>query len=293
MEAAIPNRPHCDAHPKRVDQVLPEVGLVQRSQNVSVELVPHGALPHRQLELKIPAVSIMLAFEAGSAWEAVATTKLNKRSFRNRFHFMPAQTEMHVRHEAPPPEFLLLGIDTGFAHRVFEEVFERGGSDPHPIIGEAHARLLSLGTLIRGDLLRRRQLKPLELESLATLVLGEWSDVAALKQPDGVNHKMLVTVEDFIEAHLHQDLSLIELAAAAGLSPSYFLRSFKQATGQTPHRFVMERRVRRAREHLERTDRPLAEIAYECGFASQSHMSDVFRHHLNMSPGRYRRSMRS
>src|SRR5690606_37580469 len=65
-------------------------------------------------------------------------------------------------------------------------------------------------------------------------------------------------------------LSLARLAAVAGLSPSHFSRAFKAATGAAPHRFVLERRVDRARALLDRTGLPLAQIAYEAGFASQS-----------------------
>ncbi|MEM9440696.1 MAG: AraC family transcriptional regulator, partial [Pseudomonadota bacterium] len=249
--------------------------------------------PPDQFELCIPAVSVMVAFGAGSAWEGVGTDKLRERHFRNRFHFMPANTEMRVRHDTAPPEFLLLGINPEFAHQVIVDMSERRNAERDPLVGEAHTRLLALGDLIRRDLIGRRPLTPLELESLATLFLGEWSDETAKTQLGGASQKMIAIVREFVDAHLHQELTLTDLASIAGLSPSYFLRSFKQATGQTPHRFLMESRVRRARERLEQTDHPLADIAYDCGFASQSHMTDVFRSHLKTSPGRYRRSIRS
>ena len=91
MEAVRRDHPSLADGTRRVEEILPEVGLVQHSQNVSVELVPNLAIPVSQFQLSIPAVSIMLAFEAGSAWEALGTDKLQKRSFRNRFHFMPAR----------------------------------------------------------------------------------------------------------------------------------------------------------------------------------------------------------
>ena len=152
---------------------------------------------------------------------------------------------MHVKHDKANPEFLLLGINTDFARQVFEEIFERQNANPEPIVGEAPARLLSLGNILRGDLLKKRKMKALELESLASLILAEWSDDNALSQADSLNRKMVAAVKDFVDAHLDQELSLTDLAAVAELSPSYFLRSFKQATGQTPHRFVMENRVQR------------------------------------------------
>ncbi len=293
MEASKRDRVRLDTVPNRIEKMLPEVGLVQRSQNVSVELVPNLAIPMSQFELNIPATMIMLAFEAGSAWEALGTDRLQKRSFRNRCHFLPAQAEVHIRIDKSAPEFLLLGINTEFARQVFEEISESRSASPEPVIGEAPARLLSLGNILRGDLLKKRELKALELESLASLLLADWPDDVVSTQLDSLSQKMVAMVKDFVEAHLDQDLSLTDLASVAELSPSYFLRTFKQATGQTPHRYVMESRVQRARERLERTDHPLANIAYDCGFSSQSHMTDVFRSYLKMSPGRYRRSIRS
>lgn len=293
MEALKRDRMRLDTVPNRIEKMLPEVGLVQRSQNVSVELVPKLAIPMSQFQLNIPATMIMVAFEAGSAWEALGTDRLQKRSFRNRCHFLPTQAEIHIRIDQSAPEFLLLGINTEFARQVFEEISECRSAIPEPVIGEAPARLLSLGNILRGDLLKKRELKALELESLASLLLAEWSDDGVSTQLDSLSQKMVAMVKDFVEAHLDQDLSLTDLASIAELSPSYFLRTFKQATGQTPHRYVMESRVQRARERLERTDHPLADIAYDCGFASQSHMTDVFRSYVKMSPGRYRRSIRS
>ncbi|MGF1475695.1 MAG: helix-turn-helix domain-containing protein [Geminicoccaceae bacterium] len=93
---------------------------------------------------------------------------------------------------------------------------------------------------------------------------------------------------DFIEANLGEELSLAAIAGEACLSPHHFLRAFKAATGKTPHRYVQERRVDLCRRLLETTDLPLADIAYQCGFASQSHMTTVFGSAVGTTPGRYR-----
>lgn len=99
----------------------------------------------------------------------------------------------------------------------------------------------------------------------------------------------LKRVLDLLEDQLAEDLSLDDLAAAAGLSPVYLVRAFKQATGSTPHRYLVERRVERAKELLEATDLPIAEVALACGFASQSHLATWFGRLVRVSPGAYRR----
>ena len=94
----------------------------------------------------------------------------------------------------------------------------------------------------------------------------------------------------FIEARLDRRLSLPEIAAAAGMGRRDFARRFKAALGQTPHQYVLARRLERARDLLATTDRAIADIAYAVGFASQAHMTDSFRRVLGTTPGRCRRA---
>jgi AraC family transcriptional regulator len=98
-------------------------------------------------------------------------------------------------------------------------------------------------------------------------------------------------VQDYIEAHLDDRLSLTELAGVACLSPYHFSRSFKQATGVGPQRYVMQRRLERAKTLMRRSNQPLAFIAQEAGFVDQSHLTSIFRREMGMTPGRYRAAL--
>jgi len=95
-------------------------------------------------------------------------------------------------------------------------------------------------------------------------------------------------VQDFIEEHLEQHIGLEEIATVAGLSAFHFARCFKQATGLAPYRYVLLRRVERAKELLENTAQTVTEIALACGFATQQHLTEIFRTHTGLPPGRYR-----
>lgn len=97
-------------------------------------------------------------------------------------------------------------------------------------------------------------------------------------------------VIDYIDAHLDQDLTLAELAAVAGFSPSHFKALFRQATGTPVHRFVLERRVERARLHLLEGRLGITEVALETGFAHPSHMARWMRRLLGLSPSQVRAS---
>lgn len=85
-------------------------------------------------------------------------------------------------------------------------------------------------------------------------------------------------------------LSLTVLAREAGLSRYQFLRSFARATGLTPHAYLMQRRIHRARQLIGRGVR-LAEAAASSGFSDQSHMTRLFVRSFGMSPGLYARAM--
>ncbi|HEY2697454.1 MAG TPA: AraC family transcriptional regulator [Pseudonocardiaceae bacterium] len=92
----------------------------------------------------------------------------------------------------------------------------------------------------------------------------------------------------FINDNHHLPLALNDIAAVANLSPFHFLRVFKLATGQTPHRFLNTVRVNRARRYLERGDLSVTEIAHLCGFTTPSRLATAFRQETGVSPSAYR-----
>lgn len=94
--------------------------------------------------------------------------------------------------------------------------------------------------------------------------------------------------EQFIDDRLDGQIGTTEIAEAVGMSTFHFSRAFKNHGGESPYRYVIGRRVDRAREMLEKTTKPIAEITYEAGFSSQAHMTSTFSRVLGVSPGVYR-----
>jgi AraC family transcriptional regulator len=107
----------------------------------------------------------------------------------------------------------------------------------------------------------------------------------------GLSPERLQRVRDYIEAHLDEDLSLIILADIACLSPYHFSRSFKEAAGVGVQRYVIQRRLERAKTLLRRTRESLAFIAQEARFADQSHLTSIFRREIGVTPGRFRAAL--
>ncbi len=108
----------------------------------------------------------------------------------------------------------------------------------------------------------------------------------------GLTQRQLRRAIDFIEANLEYDPTLAELAATVGLSPVYFARQFRIATGLAPHQYLLRSRVDRAKRLLSNGDQPIAAIALECGFCHQEHFTRVFRKHCGTTPAAYRLSIR-
>ncbi|HEY4047233.1 MAG TPA: helix-turn-helix domain-containing protein [Acidobacteriaceae bacterium] len=103
--------------------------------------------------------------------------------------------------------------------------------------------------------------------------------------------RILRRILDRIDAELHTELSLVSLAKESGYSRVHFLRMFRAATGLTPHQYVLERRLSTAQQLLRQSKMLLADIAVRCGFSSQTHMNDVFRKQLGVTPLEYRRNI--
>ncbi len=103
--------------------------------------------------------------------------------------------------------------------------------------------------------------------------------------------RKLRNIQDLIETRLAADLTLQELAAEIGYSRSHFLRMFRATTGMTPHRYVLRRRVERARQLLEQVELSIAEVAFRCGFSSQAHLTLAFRNEFGITPAEYRRHL--
>lgn len=103
-----------------------------------------------------------------------------------------------------------------------------------------------------------------------------------------IGRSVLARVARHVEAHLTGTIEVAELAQVAGLSPAHFARVFASATGETPHRFVMKRRVCRARDMLADGQASIAEVAVRTGFSSQAHLSTAFLKEVGTTPARYR-----
>ena len=134
------------------------------------------------------------------------------------------------------------------------------------------------------DVARRLVLRLVQLNGGG---MPDWSDDASVFE-----RSVLADVVAFLDGRLRVPPSLPELAHLSGLSPSHFSRKFRRSTGLSVERFINRRRIAAAIPRIKAGDEPLALVAEQLGFATQSHFTRVFSGMTGMTPSRFRRQFK-
>ncbi len=130
------------------------------------------------------------------------------------------------------------------------------------------------------------------LNRAVALHLATVYDGVAEAPAAGLPDETAAALIDYVEARLSAKISVEELAAVAGLTPHALLPAFRSRFGRSPLQYVIDQRLGRARHLLAETQRPIAEIAYEVGLSSQSHLTNLFRSRFGVTPAAFRRTVR-
>lgn len=102
------------------------------------------------------------------------------------------------------------------------------------------------------------------------------------------DNRRLLRARDLMDRHYWRSLEIDRLADVALMSPAHFIRSFKEAFGETPHRYLQRRRVERAMYLLRTTDRSVTEICMNVGFSSLGTFSRTFTEIVGETPSSFR-----
>jgi AraC family transcriptional regulator len=188
---------------------------------------------------------------------------------------------------------LFLALDPVFVRGVAEDleldsdrielIEKRRSTDPtlHHIAMALRAGVQSGGALERmyGEALST---------ALAVHLLREYGAAVPgpKKQYGGLPREKLVRAVEYIQDQLHTDLTVSRIAQAVYISPYHFTKLFKQSTGQSPHQYVVEARVRKAKELLTKGKFTISEAAYHVGFVDQSHLTRHFKRVFGLPPKR-------
>ena len=206
----------------------------------------------------------------------------------------PANTPLFVRWEGDE-NCLQIQLPASLLKRVAEETLGKNGDRISliPTFQSRQQQLESISTLLLAEV-QQQQPNGLYLDSLANVMAVQLLrnyGAASAQLPSyegGLPIYQLNQVLDYIDAGLAGEIKLANLAGLLNMSPFHFGRMFKQSMGISPHQYVIQQRLERAKHLLKRSDRTIIDIALECGFNSHSHLSKQFRKVMGMTPKTFR-----
>ena len=188
---------------------------------------------------------------------------------------------------------LFLALDPVFVSRVAERleldsdgielVEQRRSTDP-----TLHHIALALRAGIQSGVALDRMYGETLSTALAVHLLREYGAavLGPKKQYGGLPREKLMRAVEYVQDQLETDLTVSRIAQAVCLSPYHFTRLFKESTGQSPHQYVVETRVRKAKELLTTGKFTISEVAHYVGFADQSHLTRHFKRLFGLPPKR-------
>ncbi len=151
--------------------------------------------------------------------------------------------------------------------------------------------MLLLAELKSGGMMGQLYVESLTQVLVIHLLRNYWTFTQEITSENrSLTRTQLQQAIDYIHTHLDRDLSLVELAGVVNISPTYFARLFKRAMGISPHQYVIQQRVERAKLMLSKTDLAIADIALQVGNSCQSHLTQQFKRLTGMTPKQVRSS---
>jgi AraC-like DNA-binding protein len=188
---------------------------------------------------------------------------------------------------------LVLAFDVAALGRMVEgEIDVANVLTPRPMF--ADPGIMRLGQLFAEECETDQPHSGLYGDNLSMALLLALSRLTAT-EPRSIKHGQLAPwqlrrVTDYLAANLADDIPLQTLSDLVKLSRSYFSRAFKVSTGLAPHQWLLQARISKAKQLLLETDRPLAQVAIDVGFADQAHFTRTFRREAGESPGAWQRA---
>jgi AraC family transcriptional regulator len=234
-----------------------------------------------------------------SRWEDGGRGRVTAMLKPRQFGSIPAHNPSTWRLDGSP-DMLHIYLRRTMVESVAEEMFGMAPDivDLQPILGTVDPMLEQLALSVMGALKHPEDsYNGLYIDQVAVMtaahLLRHYAARPAARAKPNVSGRAepgLWRARDYALAHLGGDLGLDVLAREAGMSQMMFAQRFTALYEETPYKFVVSQRVERARQLLAGSDLPIAEIALQTGFCSQSHLSDVFKRMVGETPNSFRRA---
>lgn len=206
----------------------------------------------------------------------------------------PPHCRIYVQWSNASPDINVIAIEQHMVNRVLAGGGINPGTTIPPVFGASDKVIRQLVQAGQDEIAECGEHGRLFTEGLAlalvTHVYRTYGGAAFPKvKKGGLTPRDTRRVLTYIEEHLHTDIGLSELAAFVGLSAHYFTEAFKKTIGMPPYRYLLHRRVQRAKELLLKDELSSTTIAKKVGFSSRSQFAINFRKIVGTTPARFRR----
>jgi AraC family transcriptional regulator len=194
-------------------------------------------------------------------------------------------------------EFLILSIEKAMFARAAHDAVDLQQVEILPQFTAPDPLIQQIGLALKSELESDTMGSRIYIEALATTlcihILKHYSVSRKIATPsEGLSRLKLSQVIEYINQNLEKDLTLSDIAATVEMSMYHFSRQFKQSTGFSPHQYVMNSRIEKAKKLLARTEEAIDQICQQVGFQSQSHFTNVFRKIIGTTPKAYRKQVK-
>lgn len=245
-------------------------------------------LPRQAYEARYTAERPLLGFAFDSQEGVHAYAGDRVRPFRatpNGLAYVPEGCDVYSRSPAGGEYLAVTGFDLDEAVDV-------------PFSDRMDAAAIAAAHAMRGLLLAVPVAEPVRCEALMNVLIERLSCQMQPCQPSRggarwMTAQRLRRVDEIIEARLDRMLTVQDLADELGLSAGFFSRAFRQATGRSPHAYILDRKIARARALIAAGAEDLSSVALAAGFSSHAHLSTVFCRKLGVSPSVLRATLRA
>jgi AraC family transcriptional regulator len=225
---------------------------------------------------------IGFAYDTQSGVHAFASDRLQPfRTRPNSLAFVPAGCEV-LSQSAAGGEYLTVRVSQSSGTSLINNRFNYHIDGCAIKAAQALRKMMLAGALCDSLLIEK------EISALVAAVSLTESPPEQEGARRWMTPRRLRQADSLIEAALARPLYVEDIAKKLGLSAGFFTRAFKAATGKTPHDYIVDRRLARARALIAGLDMPLASVALACGFTSQAHMTSQFRRRLGITPAAFR-----
>ncbi len=202
---------------------------------------------------------------------------------------------VHRANVSQPLEFMLIAIEPAFFTQIAQEWCDPDCTQliPH-FANQQDPLLLQLGLTLKAELEQGCPGGKLYIDSITQLLnvhlLKTYSNNRPLikSYSNQLPNRTLQSVIDYIQVHLDREILLTELAQIARINHYYFCTLFKKSTGLSPHRYILQQRIERAKKLLKHSQDTIVDIAFQCGFVNQSHFTRRFHEMTGLTPKVYR-----